>query len=55
MHWNSWQHFLAMGGYGLYVWGATGVTLLALLAETWLIGRRLRRARGAAATPGAPS
>ena len=35
-----------MGGYGLYVWGAFGVTALALAAECWsLISRRnsLRR------------
>jgi heme exporter protein D len=33
MNWNSWQDFAHMGGHGLYVWGSTGVVLLALLAE----------------------
>ena len=23
MHWNGLQDFIFMGGYGLYVWGAT--------------------------------
>ena len=30
MIWASWSDFLAMGGYGLYVWGSYGVTLGAL-------------------------
>jgi heme exporter protein D len=28
IHWNSFSEFLAMGGYGLYVWGSFGVTAL---------------------------
>jgi heme exporter protein D len=41
MHWNSAGEFLAMGGYGLYVWGAYGVTGLLLVVEVWqLIARR---------------
>lgn len=55
MNWNSWQDFLAMGGYAGYVWGATGVALLALLAESWLVGRRLRQARAAAGGAGTQS
>jgi len=34
--------FLAMGGYGLYVWGSYGVTLVVLLANIWLARRRER-------------
>ncbi|WBS00974.1 heme exporter protein CcmD [Pseudoduganella sp. SL102] len=45
MSWNSLQDFLAMGGYGVYVWGSCGVTLAALVLETWLARRRLRHAR----------
>ena len=35
--------FIAMGGYGGYVWSAYGVTLAALVAEC--IALRLRRRR----------
>lgn len=35
MNWHSWQAFVAMGGYGLYVWGSFGMVLLALVLE-WL-------------------
>lgn len=45
MIWNSLADFAAMGGYGPYVWGASGVTLALLAAEAWLVARRLRRAR----------
>lgn len=37
--------FFAMGGYGLYVWGAYAVTALAMAAEPWLVARRRRRAQ----------
>jgi heme exporter protein D len=41
MHWGSAGEFLAMGGYGFYVWSAYGVTALLLVAEVWqLISRR---------------
>jgi heme exporter protein D len=33
MSWASLDDFLHMGGYGLYVWGAYGVTLAALAFE----------------------
>jgi len=35
------SELLAMGGYGFYVWGAYGVTALAIMAE--LIALRARR------------
>ena len=35
------NEFFAMGGYGFYVWGAYGVTALAIIAE--LIALRARR------------
>ena len=31
--WNSTSEFLAMGGYGLYVWGSLGVCALVCLFE----------------------
>ena len=50
MIWESGQAFWAMGGYGLYVWGSFGMTLLCIVAEIGLLRRhrtqmlqRLRR------------
>ena len=45
MNWGSADAFFAMGGYGLYVWGSYGVTLLVMLAEPQLASRRHGRAR----------
>ena len=28
IHWNSFSDFLAMGGYGFYVWGSFCLTVL---------------------------
>lgn len=44
MTWGSASEFFAMGGYGLYVWGAYGLTALAMGLEPWLAARRRRRA-----------
>jgi heme exporter protein D len=33
MNWGSLNEFLAMGGYGLYVWGSYGMALLCILVE----------------------
>jgi len=43
MNWGSASAFFEMGGYGLYVWGSYGVAALLMLAEPWLVHRRLRR------------
>jgi heme exporter protein D len=43
--WNSAADFFAMGGYGLYVWGAYAVTAIAMLGEPVLVARRLAAAR----------
>jgi heme exporter protein D len=43
--WGGLEGFLAMGGYGLYVWGSYGVTALCLAIELWSLARRARRAR----------
>ena len=32
--------FLAMGGYGAYVWSAYGITLLVLILNIWWARRR---------------
>ena len=42
MSWGSVSEFLAMGGYGLYVWGSYGVAALALAIEVFLVVRRGR-------------
>lgn len=39
IHWNSFGDFLAMGGYGLYVWGSFGVTALVMIVEPILVAR----------------
>jgi heme exporter protein D len=45
MYWNSFSDFLHMGGYGLYVWGAFGMTALVMVVETWLAVRQARTIR----------
>jgi len=44
VNWASFGDFLAMGGYGFYVWGAYAVTFLGLAAEIILLRRRRRAA-----------
>jgi heme exporter protein D len=43
--WASPAEFFAMGGYGLYVWGAYAVTALCLAIEPVMAAMRHRRAR----------
>jgi heme exporter protein D len=52
MIWNSFNDFLHMGGYGLYVWGSYAVTLVVMLAEPLLTRARLQRAKQAVAQGG---
>jgi heme exporter protein D len=40
MHWNSVSEFLAMGGYGFYVWGSFGITFFCMVIEVWLLNKR---------------
>lgn len=42
MNWGSWDNFLAMGGYAVYVWGSYGVTLALIVAEVALLRMRRR-------------
>ena len=35
--------FLAMGGYGFYVWGSYGVTLLCIALEVFFLNRNRGR------------
>jgi heme exporter protein D len=50
MTWNSASEFFAMGGYGLYVWGAYAVAAVLMLVEPVLAQLRHVRARRALAT-----
>lgn len=40
MQWNSFSDFLAMGGYGFYVWGSFGATALGMIAEVVMLRQR---------------
>lgn len=40
MRWGSAAEFLAMGGYGLYVWGSVSMTIVVVLLELFLLGQR---------------
>jgi heme exporter protein D len=48
MQWSSAVEFLAMGGYGLYVWGAYAVTAVVIAAEVGTLVRRGRTLRARA-------
>ena len=50
IYWNSFSDFIAMGGYGFYVWGSFGVTAAIMAIEPIVVARnrkttiaRLRR------------
>jgi heme exporter protein D len=43
--WNSAADFFAMGGYGIYVWGSFGVTLVCMATEPVLALARHRTAQ----------
>lgn len=43
MQWNSLSEFINMGGYGFYVWGSYGVTVVLLAAEIITLRSRKRR------------
>ena len=45
MNWQSASEFLAMGGYGLYVWGSYAVTLIVLIGEIVALVMPARRNR----------
>ena len=42
-YWSSFDAFVAMGGYGLYVWGSYLVTAAGLAMEIALLLARRRR------------
>ncbi|MDO9365442.1 MAG: heme exporter protein CcmD [Methylotenera sp.] len=40
MHWQSFEAFIAMGGYGFYVWTSFGITTLCCVFEVWQLRSR---------------
>ena len=40
MNWGSLNEFLAMGGYGFYVWGSYGIAVLCICLEIFLLKSR---------------
>jgi len=40
MQWHSVSEFLAMGGYGMYVWPSFGITGLCMIWEVLALRRR---------------
>lgn len=45
MQWGSLSDFFAMGGHGLYVWPAFGMTAACMVAEMLAVRRRVTAAR----------
>lgn len=45
MNWSTLNDFLAMGGYGPYVWGACGMVFGAMASEVLLVRQRWRHAQ----------
>ena len=39
IHWSSFADFIAMGGYGFYVWGSFGATALIMAIEPIVVAR----------------
>ena len=42
IYWHSLADFVAMGGYGFYVWGSFGLTALIMLVEPIMVVRNRR-------------
>lgn len=51
MKWQSLEHFLSMGGHGLYVWGSYAVAVIVVVLELVLLRARTRAARRRAGAP----
>lgn len=51
MQWNSLGEFLAMGGYGMYVWPSFGVTACCMAWEILALRRRQTAARASLVHP----
>ena len=40
MNWGSLNEFLAMGGYGFYVWGSYGVAAFCIFLEVFFLNKK---------------
>ncbi len=47
MNWATWQDFVHMGGYGLYVWGSMAMCAAVLTLEIVLVRQRRKAALAA--------
>jgi len=45
MKWHNVGEFIAMGGYGFYIWGSYGLAAALIALETILVFKRHRAAR----------
>ena len=52
MNWSSWSEFVAMGGYGFYVWGSFGVSAVVIAGEMLALRARRKALRQAARDAG---
>ena len=43
MNWGGLNEFLAMGGYGLYVWGSYGMTVICIFLEVFFLSRAMKK------------
>ena len=52
--WQSWSDFLAMGGYGFFVWGSVGACLLVCIFEPMALNLKRRAILSDALKHGGP-
>ena len=45
MNWGSVNEFLAMGGYGFYVWGSYGMAVLCIVLEIFLLNANREKSK----------
>lgn len=53
MNWHSLHDFLAMGGYGVYVWGSFSAVFAAMALELYALRRREQQAQASLGQDGA--
>ena len=45
MNWGNMNEFLAMGGYGLYVWGSYGMAVLCISLEVFFLSKATKKTK----------
>jgi heme exporter protein D len=45
MNWGNANDFLAMGGYGYYVWSSYGVAALCISLEVFFLNRAIKKTK----------